>query len=95
MATLKSDINANSETFLLNKKSNLELLKKVEATAMEIDKGGGSASREKHLSRGKLLPRDRIANLLDMGSPFLEVGKFAGEALYDIHALPSRWRISA
>ena len=88
MATLKSQINTNSETFLLNKKSNLELLKKVEATAMEIDKGGGSASREKHLSRGKLLPRDRIANLLDMGSPFLEVGKFAGEALYD-ESVPS------
>ena len=55
MATLKSDINTNSETFLLNKKSNLELLKKVEATALEIDKGGGAASREKHLSREELL----------------------------------------
>lgn len=45
--------------------------------------GGPPASREKHLQRGRLLVRDRIALLLDPGSPFLEIGELAGEGLYE------------
>lgn len=45
--------------------------------------GGGERARERHLSRGKLLPRDRVAGLLDPGSPFLEVGALAAHGLYD------------
>ncbi|ABD54062.1 Propionyl-CoA carboxylase [Jannaschia sp. CCS1] len=45
--------------------------------------GGGERSRARHVSRGKMLPRERVANLLDPGSPFLEVGAVAGHGLYD------------
>jgi 3-methylcrotonyl-CoA carboxylase beta subunit len=45
--------------------------------------GGGEAARERHVSRGKILPRERVARLLDPGSPFLEVGAFAAHGLYD------------
>ncbi len=45
--------------------------------------GGGAAARERHLSRGKLLSRDRIDGLLDPGSPFLEVGPLAAFGMYD------------
>jgi 3-methylcrotonyl-CoA carboxylase beta subunit len=45
--------------------------------------GGPPASREKHLQRGRLLVRDRIALLLDPGSPFLEIGELAGEGMYE------------
>ena len=45
--------------------------------------GGGAAARERHLSRGKLLPRERVAALLDPGSPFLEIGLFAAHEVYD------------
>ena len=45
--------------------------------------GGGETSRERHVSRGKMLPRDRVAGLLDPGSPFLEVGLFAGHGMYE------------
>ncbi|MGV3569949.1 MAG: acyl-CoA carboxylase subunit beta [Ramlibacter sp.] len=45
--------------------------------------GGPAASREKHLQRGRMLVRDRIANLLDAGSPFLEIGELAGEGMYE------------
>ncbi|NNF50824.1 MAG: methylcrotonoyl-CoA carboxylase [Gammaproteobacteria bacterium] len=45
--------------------------------------GGGERAREKHLSRGKLLPRDRIEALLDPGSPFLELSALAAHDLYD------------
>jgi len=45
--------------------------------------GGGEAARERHLSRGKLLPRDRVSNLLDPGSPFLEIGVTAAHGMYE------------
>ncbi len=45
-----------------------DLREKVEAVRL----GGGESARQKHLSRGKLLPRDRVRTLIDPGSPFLE-----------------------
>jgi 3-methylcrotonyl-CoA carboxylase beta subunit len=45
--------------------------------------GGGEKARERHKSRGKILPRERVSRLLDPGSPFLEVGMFAAHGLYD------------
>jgi 3-methylcrotonyl-CoA carboxylase beta subunit len=45
--------------------------------------GGTERARERHVARGKLLARDRIDALLDVGSPFLEVGALAGVGLYD------------
>ncbi|WP_460802323.1 carboxyl transferase domain-containing protein [Microbacterium sp. GXF6406] len=45
-------------------------------------RGGPQRSRERHLERGKLLPRDRIARLLDEGSPFLEIAPLAAEGMY-------------
>ncbi|MEO0917950.1 MAG: carboxyl transferase domain-containing protein [Pseudomonadota bacterium] len=50
--------------------------------------GGGAAARERHVGRGKLLPRDRVAGLLDPGTAFLEIGHFAAYGLYD-NAAPS------
>ena len=48
-----------------------------------IARGGTESARERHRSRGKLLPRDRVDRLLDEGSPFLEVAPFAAEGVYD------------
>lgn len=45
--------------------------------------GGGEKARDRHVSRGKILPRERVSRLLDPGSPFLEVGMFAAHGLYD------------
>ncbi|MEM6896928.1 MAG: carboxyl transferase domain-containing protein [Pseudomonadota bacterium] len=45
--------------------------------------GGGEKARARHLARGKMLPRDRVAAVLDPGSPFLEVGTLAAHGLYD------------
>ncbi len=50
------------------------------ATIVEL--GGSDEARERHVSRGKLLPRERLAQLLDPGSPFLEVGQFAAWDMY-------------
>ena len=45
-------------------------------------RGGSAASRDRHISRGKLLPRDRVERLLDPGSPFLEIGQLAANGMY-------------
>jgi 3-methylcrotonyl-CoA carboxylase beta subunit len=45
--------------------------------------GGGERARERHTSRGKLLPRERIDRLADPGSPFLELSPLAAEGMYD------------
>ncbi|MFT7107160.1 MAG: 3-methylcrotonyl-CoA carboxylase beta subunit, partial [Yoonia sp.] len=55
----------------------------VTQAAQDAALGGGEKSRARHISRGKMLPRDRVAGLLDPGSPFLEVGATAAHGLYD------------
>ena len=55
-----------------------ELRSKVAAAAQ----GGSESARDKHVARGKLLPRDRVERLLDPGSPFLEIGQLAANGLY-------------
>ncbi|HBV56287.1 MAG TPA: methylcrotonoyl-CoA carboxylase, partial [Rhodobacteraceae bacterium] len=58
-------------------------LETVRAAAEAAALGGGAKARERHVARGKMLPRERVANLLDAGSPFLEVGATAAHGLYD------------
>ena len=58
-------------------------LAEVAAAAALAQAGGGAAARQRHVARGKMLPRDRVAALLDPGSPFLEVGATAGHGMYD------------
>src|SRR5689334_14462319 len=60
-------------------------LKQKVATASQ---GGEKTARERHTSRGKMLPRDRVRNLLDPGAPFLEIGQLAAYGMYtgDVHS---------
>jgi 3-methylcrotonyl-CoA carboxylase beta subunit len=58
-------------------------LAQVAAAAAHAAAGGGETARDRHVKRGKMLPRDRVANLLDPGSPFLEVGGTAAHGMYD------------
>lgn len=61
----------------------LAALADVAEAAATAAAGGGAKARDRHLSRGKMLPRDRVAALLDPGSPFLEVGATAAHGMYD------------
>ncbi len=82
MPVLKSEISTRGATYQANRKAMLEAIDIVAgASRLAID-GGGEKARERHVSRGKLLPRDRVAQLLDTGSPFLEVGLTAGHGMY-------------
>jgi 3-methylcrotonyl-CoA carboxylase beta subunit len=62
-----------------NRRLRDELMERVAKAAM----GGNEKSRERHKSRGKLLPRERVEQLLDAGSPFLEIGQLAADGMYD------------
>ncbi len=61
---------------------NRALAEELRAKVAEAALGGNAKSRERHTSRGKLLPRDRVERLLDPGSPLLELGQLAADGLY-------------
>ncbi|WP_170395729.1 carboxyl transferase domain-containing protein [Ruegeria arenilitoris] len=71
-----------SEGFKTNRTAHLDALAQITAAAEAARMGGGEKSRARHESRGKMLPRRRVANLLDPGSPFLEIGATAAHAMY-------------
>ncbi|MEM6760510.1 MAG: carboxyl transferase domain-containing protein [Pseudomonadota bacterium] len=80
---LKSQAIASSEAFQNNHAAHLAALAEVQAAAAQAAEGGGARARARHLSRDKMLPRERVANLLDPGAPFLEVGATAAYGMYD------------
>jgi 3-methylcrotonyl-CoA carboxylase beta subunit len=80
---LQSSFVAGSEEARANRAAHLEALRGIEEAAATAAAGGGERARERHVSRGKMLPRERVANLLDPGSPFLEVGAVAGHGMYE------------
>ena len=73
----------SSEGFRANRTAHLALLETARQAAEAAIAGGGPKALERHVSRGKMPPRERVANLLDPGSPFLEIGALAAHGLYD------------
>lgn len=61
----------------------------LKRTVEKIVEGGGQKAKERHISKGKLLPRDRINALLDKGSPFLEFSQLAGYEMYEKDIVPA------
>ncbi|MEO3387797.1 carboxyl transferase domain-containing protein [Mesorhizobium sp. CAU 1741] len=82
MPAIQSQISPASETFKANAEIMRELVADIAEKASTVERGGPDEARERHISRGKLLPRDRLAQLLDTGSPFLEIGQFAAWSMY-------------
>ncbi len=83
MTVLKSALNPRDPEFQANLAAMNALADDLRAKVDEIKQGGGPVSCKRHLDRGKLLPRERIRRLLDMGSPFLEFSQLAAYGLYD------------
>ena len=86
MGVLKSDVLPSSAEFKANTAHMREQIEPVREAVEKAAQGGGEKARERHLSRNKLLPRDRVQTLLDAGSPFLETGFTAAHGLYDDRA---------
>jgi 3-methylcrotonyl-CoA carboxylase beta subunit len=83
MPVLKTEINVKSQSFQQNADHHRALAQDLADKHAQIVLGGGQAARDKHLARGKLLPRDRVLGLLDDGSPFLELSPMAAYSMYD------------
>ena len=79
---IRSDLNPRSEDFVQNAAAMRALVVDLRAKVAEAERGGGETSRQRHVSRGKLLPRDRVAGLIDPGSPFLELSQLAAYGMY-------------
>ncbi|MEM9724621.1 MAG: carboxyl transferase domain-containing protein [Pseudomonadota bacterium] len=83
MSVITSQLSTRDEGFQRNRAAMLDAIGEVETAAAWAMDGGGPEARAKQEARGKLPPRERVARLLDPGSPFLEVGLFAAHGLYD------------
>ncbi|AEI77283.1 acetyl/propionyl-CoA carboxylase,carboxyltransferase subunit [Cupriavidus necator N-1] len=83
MPIIETKLNARSESFKANAEAMQALVADLEARIAKLAEGGGKDARDKHLSRGKLLPRDRVQQLLDPGTPFLELSQLAAYDMYD------------
>ncbi len=82
MPKLTSALDISSQAFAGNAALNRSLADQLRERTATAALGGPEASRKRHSSRGKLLPRERVERLLDPGSPFLEIGALAAFDLY-------------
>ncbi|HEY8591556.1 MAG TPA: carboxyl transferase domain-containing protein [Sphingomicrobium sp.] len=80
---IETKLSADSDEFRRRAEHNRQLAQKLRDDVARAAKGGPEKHRERHVSRGKLLPRDRVERLLDPGSPFLEIGQLAACDMYD------------
>lgn len=83
MTQLKTQVNSRQQEFIKKSADMTELVDDLIKLCNQIKQGGGEKACQRHLAKGKLLPRDRIAKLLDPQSPFLEVGQLAAYQVYE------------
>jgi 3-methylcrotonyl-CoA carboxylase beta subunit len=80
---LDTKVNPESADYRARFAHNRALADKLRADVAVAALGGNEKSRQRHVGRGKLLPRERVERLLDPGSPFLEIGQLAANDLYE------------
>ncbi len=83
MAIIKTQIDTGSKEFAINDAHMRSLVADLQKQLQLIEMGGGKKARDKHKGRGKMLPRDRIKQLIDPGTPFLEFSPMAAYGMYD------------
>ncbi|MDI1492365.1 MAG: Methylcrotonoyl-CoA carboxylase beta chain, mitochondrial [Ramalina farinacea] len=88
ISILSTAVDKSSADYKENAAQMSEVMTRTTALHEKIEKGGSGKAREKHIARGKMLPRDRVTSLLDVGTPFLELSTLAGEALYPDEDVP-------
>ncbi len=83
MTQIISQLHPTSSEFIANQTAMQELVEQLQQTITQIALGGDEKARARHLKHGKLLPRERLQQLLDPGSPFLELSQLAAYQVYD------------
>ena len=83
MAVIQTTADVTSDEFRANQAAMRALVAALEAQRAKAAEGGPPQARERHLGRGKLLPRERVLTLIDPGTPLLELSPLAANGLYD------------
>ena len=83
MTIIKSQIDTGSKEFAANEAHLRELVADLQKQLDRVELGGGDKARKKHTRRGKMLPRERVNQLIDPGTPFLEFSPLAAHDMYD------------
>ena len=83
MESLLSQADPHSADFQSNAQVNRELVDELRGHLDAVSRGGSQKSRQRHIDRGRMLPRERVNRLLDEGSPFLEIAALAAHGMYD------------
>lgn len=83
MPIIESKINRRSSEFANNERAMKEKIAELTVALEKMAQGGPLTAREKHLARGKLLPRERVEKLLDPGTAFLELSPLAAYEMYE------------
>jgi 3-methylcrotonyl-CoA carboxylase beta subunit len=83
MPVINSKLDPRSALYQASAAVMAQLVADLREKVAIVAQGGGEAAREKHLARGKLLPRERVRTLLDVGSPLLELSQLAAWDMYD------------
>ncbi|AGG89651.1 MULTISPECIES: carboxyl transferase domain-containing protein [Rhodanobacter] len=83
MSVIASQVDPRSAEFQASSRQLRAVVDDLQRELVRSAEGGGAKAREKHVARGKLLPRERIRALLDPGSPFLELSPLAAHGMYD------------
>jgi 3-methylcrotonyl-CoA carboxylase beta subunit len=81
-SVLRSALDPRSDAFRASVEQQTALAAELQSRLATVRLGGPEASRQRHVERGKLLPRDRVDKLLDVGSPLLELSALAANGLY-------------
>src|SRR5690625_3177662 len=83
MQQLPTQVDASSEQYQTNFAYHSQLRQQLRERVATVAEGGSERARQRHLDRGRLLPRERVRRILDPGSPFLEIGALAAFGMYD------------
>ncbi|KAJ5104962.1 methylcrotonoyl-CoA carboxylase beta chain [Penicillium alfredii] len=89
LSVLPTAVDTSAPEFRENSQQMQELLDRMSSLHAKIAQGGSQKSRDKHVSRGKMLPRDRISALIDPGTSFLELSPLAGHDMYEDEDVPA------
>ena len=82
MTVLQTALSADTPAYRQSAAAMQILVDELRSVVAKVALGGSEMSRQRHVARGKLLPRDRVYTLLDPGTPFLEIGQLAAHTLY-------------
>ncbi|KAJ5992796.1 methylcrotonoyl-CoA carboxylase beta chain [Penicillium sp. IBT 35674x] len=89
LSVIPTAVDTSSAEFKENSQQMQELLSQMNHLHTNISKGGPQKSRDKHVARGKMLPRDRVSALIDPGTSFLELSPLAGHGVYEGEDVPA------